>query len=130
MGDSGSLVLGFILAAMALGTDYSQVNPLGVYAPLFILLVPLFDTLFVMAVRLRKGQSPFKGSKDHFALRLEALGFHRHQILFLCVVASVFASICAFLVTQVTLPWAIWIYFIAGCWIGILSWHIAKIEMK
>ena len=58
MGDSGSLFLGFMLASVSLG-KYSKVNDLGVFAPLFILLVPMYDTLFVMYLRLRKGQSPF-----------------------------------------------------------------------
>lgn len=130
MGDSGSLLLGFVLAALSLGTDYSRINPLGVYAPLFILLVPIFDTLFVSIIRLRKGKSPFLGSKDHFALRLEALGFARPQIVGLCVVASSFLSICAFLVTRVSTPWAVWIYLVVGSWIGLLSWRIAKVEVR
>ena len=81
MGDSGSLVLGFVLAALALGSDYSQINPLGIYAPLLILMVPMFDTLYVMVIRLLKKKSPFKGSKDHFALRLEHMGWKRSEIV-------------------------------------------------
>ena len=66
MGDSGSLLLGFSLAALALGADYTLVNPLGVYAPLLILAVPMYDTFYVMAVRMKQGKSPFLGSRDHF----------------------------------------------------------------
>ena len=77
MGDSGAMTLGFLLAGVSLGTRYSHINNLGVFAPLLILFVPMYDTLFVMYLRLRKGQSPFLGSKDHFALRLEKLGHSR-----------------------------------------------------
>jgi len=129
MGDSGSLLLGFTLAALALGTDYTKVNPLGVYAPLFILAVPMFDTLYVMAIRMMKGQSPFLGSKDHFALRLESMGFKRPQILLLCVLAAGFLSVCAWLVTRVSTPWAVWIYLVVGAWAGIVAWHITKVDM-
>lgn len=129
MGDSGSLLLGFTLAGLSLGTDYTKVNPLGVYAPLFILAVPIFDTLYVMAIRMMKGHSPFMGSKDHFALRLERMGFKRSQILLLCLLAAAFLSICAWLVTRVSTPWAAWIYLVVGSWAGIVAWHITKVDM-
>lgn len=130
MGDSGSMTLGFVLSAVALGIDYSQVNPLGVYAPLFILMVPMYDTFYVMAIRLRKGISPFLGSKDHFALRLEALGFDRHQIVFLSAMAALLLSVCAFIVTRVPLIWSFWIYAILLAELVILTRAISRIEMK
>ena len=129
MGDCGSLLLGYVLAALALGAGYSPVNPLGVYAPLFILLVPMYDTLYVMVIRIMKGISPFKGSKDHFALRLERMGLSRHRIVGLCVVTSAFLSVCAWLVTQVRTPWAACIYAVILCWLAVLSWHITKVDM-
>jgi UDP-GlcNAc:undecaprenyl-phosphate GlcNAc-1-phosphate transferase len=75
MGDSGALFLGFILAGIAMGHGYTQVNVVGLCAPLFILGVPLYDTALVMALRFLKGRSMFRGSNDHLALRLRALGF-------------------------------------------------------
>ena len=110
MGDSGSMTLGFVLSAVALGIDYSQVNPLGVYAPLFILMIPMYDTFFVMFLRLRKGQSPFLGSKDHFALRMEKLGYSRRQIVAISAAMAALLSFCAFLVTQLSASWAVCIY--------------------
>jgi UDP-GlcNAc:undecaprenyl-phosphate GlcNAc-1-phosphate transferase len=130
MGDSGSLLLGFVLSALALGTDYTRLNNLGMYAPLFILAIPMFDTLYVMAIRIGKGQSPFRGSNDHFALRLERMGYSRPEIVGLCVIVSVFLSVCAWLVTVVSTPWAIWIYFVVGSWTTLLSWHLTKVDMR
>ena len=37
MGDSGSLVLGFVASSLALGTSYSGKTEIGVFAPLVIL---------------------------------------------------------------------------------------------
>lgn len=130
MGDSGSMVLGFVLSAVALGTDYTKVNPLGVFAPLFILLVPMYDTFYVMVIRLLKGQSPFLGSKDHFALRLEAMGFHRGQIVALSALAAGLLSLCAFLVTQLDLRWALWVYAVVVVEIAILSRRLSAIRMS
>ncbi len=129
MGDSGSTLLGFTLAALALGTDFTLVNPLGVYAPLLILAVPMYDTFYVMAVRMSKGKSPFLGSRDHFALRLERMHFTRPQIVSLSLFASLFLSLCAWLVTLVATPWAVAIYLTLGALIAFVTWHISQVDM-
>jgi UDP-GlcNAc:undecaprenyl-phosphate GlcNAc-1-phosphate transferase len=102
MGDTGSLVIGLILAAEAMGTSYTKLNYIGLFAPILILAIPIYDTLLVMYLRWRKGKSPFLGSKDHFALRLERMGYDRKQILAMTYAASILLSCGAFLVTRLT----------------------------
>ncbi|PKN00015.1 MAG: hypothetical protein CVU78_03290 [Elusimicrobia bacterium HGW-Elusimicrobia-2] len=106
MGDTGSLTLGFIMAAVSLGAEYSTVHPIGVFAPLIILAIPLFDVIFVMIHRARRGLSPFRGSKDHFALRMLNLGFTREQILFRVAVTGAVMGMVAWLLTIVPMKWA------------------------
>ncbi len=130
MGDSGSLSVGFVLSALAMGTRYSEVNPLGVYAPLLILAVPIYDTLFVMYLRMKRGMSPFMGSRDHFALRLEALGLDRGRIVFLTAAGSLLLSVCAWLVTVVSAPWAVWIYIVILGELLLFSRGLARIKMQ
>ena len=129
MGDSGSLLCGFVLALIALGTKYSTVNPLGVYAPLFILAVPIYDTLFVSVMRLRRGHSPFMGSKDHFALRLEKIGFSRRWVVWLASLATLSLAIFAWLMTQVPLAWGIVIAAALTIEFLLVSLAIAKIKI-
>lgn len=129
MGDSGSLLCGFVLALIALGTKYTAVNPLGVYAPLFILAVPIYDTLFVSVLRLRRGHSPFLGSKDHFALRLEKIGFSRRWVVWLASLATLSLSIFAWLMTQVPLAWGIVIAAALTLEFLLVSLAIAKIKI-
>ncbi|OGS08560.1 MAG: hypothetical protein A2270_01835 [Elusimicrobia bacterium RIFOXYA12_FULL_51_18] len=129
MGDSGSLFCGFTLALVAMGTKYSAVNPLGVYAPLFILAIPIYDTFFVSVMRLRRGLSPFIGSRDHFALRLEKIGFSRHRIVFLTALASLMFSVFAFLITQVPMLWGALIYLVVGVAFLMVSLAISKIKI-
>ncbi len=81
MGDAGSLSLGFLMAALSLGTSYTQVNEVGLFAPLLILGVPLYDTAFVSILRIKQGKSPFLGSKDHLALKLRTLGLSSRQVV-------------------------------------------------
>jgi len=70
MGDTGSMFLGLLLGALAMDNAYTQLNPVAALAPALILGVPLFDMLFVMYVRWRRGLPVMLGSPDHVALRL------------------------------------------------------------
>lgn len=75
MGDSGSLLLGYTLSAMAV----SLVQPRGgdSLAPVTVagvLALPVIDTLLVMARRLWHRQSPFLPDKTHLHHRLIDLG--------------------------------------------------------
>jgi UDP-GlcNAc:undecaprenyl-phosphate GlcNAc-1-phosphate transferase len=121
MGDCGSLTLGFLLAGLSLGAHYSSVNDVGVFAPLLILFVPVFDTVFVSILRLNQGKSPFQGSKDHFALRLEKLGYSRLQIVAISAVAAGLLGFCAFLATQYPQKQALAVYLLVAAallWVG------------
>ncbi|KAF0127092.1 MAG: UDP-N-acetylmuramyl pentapeptide phosphotransferase/UDP-N-acetylglucosamine-1-phosphate transferase [Elusimicrobia bacterium] len=129
MGDSGSLFCGYILAVIAMGTSYTTLNPLGVYAPLFILALPIYDTIFVSVMRLRRGHSPFIGSKDHYALRLEALGFSRRRVVSISALTAAGLAVAAFLVTQVPMEWGALIYFVVGGEFILVSLAIAKIKV-
>jgi UDP-GlcNAc:undecaprenyl-phosphate/decaprenyl-phosphate GlcNAc-1-phosphate transferase len=81
LGDSGSLFVGVTLAALAMNGRYTVDNWVGMVTPAIILAVPLFDLVFVSVVRLEKGMSPFRGSPDHFALRLRDAGFTVESIV-------------------------------------------------
>src|SRR5207237_389984 len=75
MGDTGSLFLGLMLAALAMIADYSDRNPLATLNPLLLLGVPCFELGFTTAVRIAHGRNPLRGSKDHPALRLRRRGW-------------------------------------------------------
>lgn len=101
LGDSGSTFLGFFIAAVAMGTQYSQTNPYGYAAPLFMAAVPLLDTAYVSLVRLSKGQNPLKGSPDHLALRLKnEKHFTNTRVLVAFAAAGVLGNLCAYAITQ------------------------------
>lgn len=89
MGDSGSMLLGLVLAA-AVVTSSGQLDPQGftapglllllvpVLVPLVVLAVPLLDFVLAVVRRLVHGQSPFKPDKMHLHHRLLELG-HSHR---------------------------------------------------
>ncbi len=70
LGDCGSLFIGLTLGALAMVMDYTQYNPLGFLAPIYILAVPIIDTFYVIVLRLRAGKKIYYGSPDHFPLRV------------------------------------------------------------
>ncbi|MDR1123251.1 MAG: undecaprenyl/decaprenyl-phosphate alpha-N-acetylglucosaminyl 1-phosphate transferase [Elusimicrobiota bacterium] len=110
LGDSGSNLLGFLLAACALGARYSARSPLAVFAPIIILALPIFDTVFVSLVRISKGISPLKGTPDHFPLRLERAGLSRKTVLCICMAAALVYGILAYIATKAPAPWPAVIY--------------------
>jgi UDP-GlcNAc:undecaprenyl-phosphate/decaprenyl-phosphate GlcNAc-1-phosphate transferase len=82
MGNSGSHVIGFILASVALVLSYAQQgHTVALLSPLFILALPLYDTAFVCAARIRNKKNPLKKSNDHIALRLKAGGYSAQHVL-------------------------------------------------
>ena len=101
MGDTGSLSIGFILATIAMGTSYTKISPIGVFAPLLILAVPIYETVFVSIMRMIKGKNPFLGSKDHFPLRLEKMGYTRKQILIFIYILSFILGIFSYTIVKI-----------------------------
>ncbi len=67
LGDAGSHLVGFTLAAVPLLGSKWYLAPL-------VLLVPIIDTTFVTVTRVARGVSPFHGGKDHISHRLHRVG--------------------------------------------------------
>jgi UDP-GlcNAc:undecaprenyl-phosphate GlcNAc-1-phosphate transferase len=96
MGDSGSMVLGLLLASAALvHTTAGATNvALAIFAPLAFLALPIFDTALVTALRRFAGRPIGQGGKDHTSHRLAALGLSESRtVLVLYAVAASFAGL-------------------------------------
>ncbi len=88
MGDTGAMFIGLLLGAMAMIGKYPSDHPLSLLTPVFILGIPIFDTLFVMYIRHQRGLPIFWGSPDHIAIRLRHWGLSVRQIVVLSYVAT------------------------------------------
>ena len=130
LGDSGSTLLGFLLAALACGSGYSENSNLGFLAPLLILAVPLFDTAFVALIRILQGKNPLQGSNDHAALRLQKAGVSRYHTLLLFIGAGLFFNILGFAVTQTDECSAAALYFLAFVLLTAAGIFLGQIRMK
>jgi UDP-GlcNAc:undecaprenyl-phosphate GlcNAc-1-phosphate transferase len=99
MGDSGSMFLGFTLAALTMKGNWEQATNLllMVLAPLLILAVPIFDTTFVTLVRWMNGKAISQGGRDHTSHRLVAFGLSERKAVALFYSISILCGAIAFL---------------------------------
>ena len=76
MGDSGSQVIGFTLAALGLASSYTVATSTvaTLVLPVLVLAVPILDTTLVTIVRLLDGRPISQGGRDHSSHRLVSLG--------------------------------------------------------
>lgn len=113
MGDTGSLFIGFILAALAIKLRFLSNIPLVTWmVPLCVLAVPIFDTCLVFTARLRRGVNPFTtAGKDHLSHRLHALGLTRREAVLSCYLV---AGACGLVGVYLTEARPVEAYIVAG----------------
>lgn len=101
MGDSGSLLLGFIAVVLSIklmnvvGSGHVKFGAIeltsGVGFVLAVLIIPVFDTIRVFSLRILRGRSPFVADSNHLHHRLLFLGLsHMQSTLILAVVNIMF----------------------------------------
>ena len=103
MGDTGSYLIGFLLAIGTLMGTFAggSVPRHAILAPLCVLAVPLYDTISVVLIRVRAGRSPFVGDKSHFSHRLFELGMSKTQAVLTIYLATATCGLGAFLLHEV-----------------------------
>src|SRR3954447_21426108 len=78
MGDSGALLLGFTLASVAVQGMLKTAALTSLVLPLLVLAIPLLDTSFVVARRIKNKQPVYLADRQHLHHRFQAVGFtHR-----------------------------------------------------
>ena len=75
MGDSGALLLGFVLAVVPLQGLLKTASIVTLFFPLLVLAVPIVDTTFVVARRLKHGERVFVADQAHLHYRFLRRGF-------------------------------------------------------
>ncbi len=91
MGDSGSMVLGFGLASLALASSWTVAGTTvaTILLPLLILAVPILDTTLVTVKRLAERRPVTQGGRDHTSHRLVYYGLSEGKaVLLLALVAA------------------------------------------
>jgi UDP-GlcNAc:undecaprenyl-phosphate GlcNAc-1-phosphate transferase len=90
MGDSGSQMLGFALAALGLTSSWRVAGSsmATLFLPVLVLAVPILDTGLVTVARLLDGRPIYQGGRDHSSHRLVRYGLsERHAVALLALIS-------------------------------------------
>ncbi len=121
MGTSGSMFLGFTLGALAIFSGAK------IATAILIMGFPILDGLWVIAQRIKSGESPFKGDNRHLHYKLLSLGFSQRQIVlliyFLC---ASFGIAALFLQSIGKLIALIFLCILMGLVAFIVSWLLGR----
>jgi UDP-GlcNAc:undecaprenyl-phosphate GlcNAc-1-phosphate transferase len=79
MGDSGALALGFLLAAVSVQGLLKTASTVVLFLPLLVLAVPILDTSFVVARRLKHGQRVSAPDQAHLHFRFLRRGYSQRR---------------------------------------------------
>ena len=79
MGDSGAMLLGFVLAAIPLQGLLKTASIVTLFFPLLVLAVPILDTSFVVAKRLKYRQPVYVADRQHLHHRFVNIGFSQRR---------------------------------------------------
>jgi UDP-GlcNAc:undecaprenyl-phosphate/decaprenyl-phosphate GlcNAc-1-phosphate transferase len=99
MGDTGSLLLGYVLATMSVLGLFKFYAVVSFAVPLLAIAVPLFDTVFAFCRRLLKGQSPMHPDRGHFHHRLIDMGLSQKQAVAVLYSISAILGLAAVVIT-------------------------------
>ncbi|MCU0666345.1 MAG: undecaprenyl/decaprenyl-phosphate alpha-N-acetylglucosaminyl 1-phosphate transferase [Candidatus Omnitrophica bacterium] len=130
MGNSGSHFLGFVLSLTALMIDYAPMQrKIALISPLLLLGLPIFDSAFLIWVRLKQGRSIVKKSGDHFCLRLLQKIPSKKKTLFLMLGLALFFVSCGVITSRFSnLAGLLVIILCLGVSIPIM-WLMAKVKV-
>jgi UDP-GlcNAc:undecaprenyl-phosphate/decaprenyl-phosphate GlcNAc-1-phosphate transferase len=146
MGDSGSMLIGFVLSASALtlttqfsGNEISQgaagsqasllPTLLPVLLPISILIVPMVDLLLAVVRRTRAGRSPFAPDKQHLHHRLLEIGHSHRRAVFIMWLWAALVAFGTVLASLYTGP-LMWISLAAGTVVTIALTFVLPIVHK
>jgi UDP-GlcNAc:undecaprenyl-phosphate GlcNAc-1-phosphate transferase len=128
LGDSGSLVNGFMLSALALAGSQKAPTFVAVAIPVVSFGLPILETSLSIVRRLISGRPIFTADREHIHHKLLQMGFsHRQVVVVLYAVSAVFAMLSLFLLwpTGSTLGLVLAVVG-TGIWLGVQ--HLNYIE--
>jgi len=100
MGDTGSMFLGFMLAAISIQGAVKSAAAIAIAVPILALGVPIFDTTFAIFRRAINKQPIMKADKGHLHHRLLDKGLNQKQVVFIMYGVSIMLGISAILISS------------------------------
>ena len=107
LGDSGSMLLGFLFSCSALNISYApeHVNKLVLLVPVLMVGLPLYDLSLTMFMRAKKSIPVMHKSKDHPVFIMSNLGFSTKKILTIMYITTGCFGFCALALLTMRSTW-------------------------
>jgi len=110
MGDGGSQFLGFSAGVLVIILTQQVHEAMSPVVALFLLGIPILDTLAVMSQRMLEGRSPFSPDKNHIHHKLLALGLDHYEAVFIIYVAQAAMVCCGYAFRYFPDFWLVFLY--------------------
>jgi UDP-GlcNAc:undecaprenyl-phosphate GlcNAc-1-phosphate transferase len=112
MGDTGSSLLGLLLAWFAVSLAMGERPSIHAITAVWILALPIADTVTVMTRRALRGASPFRGDREHLHHILMAFGLGTSEAVFILALLALAAAGLGLAAQYAGVPehWMFWLY--------------------
>ncbi len=114
MGDSGSLYLGFMIAAISILGSTKGATLIATIVPFLVLGLPIFDTTFAIIRRWVNGYPIMSADKGHIHHRIMATGIGQRRTVLIMYCISAIMGMVAILVVQRMMPEAVVLVIVAA----------------
>lgn len=109
MGDSGSMLLGFLLGAASVNGLFKAATALSLAIPVLALAIPIADTGYAIVRRYRKSVSIFLPDREHFHHRLLDRGLTQRQTAFVLYLLSAVFGLGGLAVAGINRTASLWV---------------------
>ncbi len=99
MGDTGALMLGYVLATLSVTGLFKYYAIISFAVPVLALALPICDMIFAIVRRISKGQNPMSPDRGHIHHRLIDMGLSQKQSVAVLYTISAVMGIAAVLIT-------------------------------
>jgi UDP-GlcNAc:undecaprenyl-phosphate GlcNAc-1-phosphate transferase len=107
LGDTGSLLLGYLLACSTLTTGTKSTAVLALLVPILCIAVPVVDMAFAIVRRTSRGRHPFSADKEHIHHRLLGLGLSQRRVVWILWFLTAYLGMTGFTLEKVGSPFLI-----------------------
>ncbi|HAG42180.1 MAG TPA: undecaprenyl-phosphate alpha-N-acetylglucosaminyl 1-phosphate transferase [Clostridium sp.] len=128
MGDTGSQLLGFLLAAISIDGAIKSATALVIAVPLLALGLPIYDTLFAMIRRKVNGKPIMQGDKGHLHHRLLGLGLTQRQVVLIMYLISAILGGIAIIAMQISSKKAYFLLASVVTFIVFIAWELGLFD--
>lgn len=103
MGDTGSMLLGYTMAAISVIGTVKTAATIALVVPVIVLGLPILDTTFAILRRYLSGKPVFKPDKGHIHHRLLAMGLSQKQAVLMMYAVTALLGCLAVIIAKVNI---------------------------